>query len=30
MKKNEFIEYVMFTIAFVGSVVIMGVMAKIM
>lgn len=30
MKRSEFIEYVLFTIAFVGSVVIMGVMAKIM
>ena len=30
MKRSEIIEYAMFTIAFIGSVVIMGVMAKIM
>lgn len=28
MKRNEFIEYVIFTIAFVGSVVLLGVGAK--
>lgn len=30
MKRSEIIEYTMFAIAFVGSVVIMGVMAEIL